>query len=170
MAYHAQWAGRRLPTDTKIRVIQKDAEMQITAIPGHTETAHERTLLQDVMRWIAVLPAALGAFVGVQIAIIVISLVQSGFNEGPDYWAQFANSVAGTYFLVWAGAKTAPRHRYVTALALAVLYGIFTGAVFTLAIERGLYQSAYRWWDILCYVAGIISAIVACVHIRFESP
>ena len=143
--------------------------MQIAATPSHSATAQNRILIQDVLRWIAVLPAALGAYIGVQVAIVVARSFQTGFNENPDYWSQFLTSIAGPYCLVWAGAMTAPRHRNVTAITLAILYGIFTGVVMTLVIERGMNQSTYRWWDIVCYAAGIIATIVACVHFRAKS-
>src|SRR5262245_20806274 len=93
------------------------------------------------LRWIAVLPCALGSFLVVQIAVAVAH----GFLElvgglSPivsmmgDYFPQLCNSAAGPYALVWAGSRVAPTHKAVTAATLAVMVAIMAAAGLILAV------------------------------------
>jgi len=68
---------------------------------------------------------------------------------------------------VWIGTKVAPRHRFATAVILAVIYGVLSTAILTLAFERG-FPTASRWWDIICIVVGVVATIIACFQIRSE--
>jgi hypothetical protein len=121
----------------------------------------------DWLRWAAVLPAAIASYLGIQFVIALFRGLEDGFAERPDYKSQFICSIIGPYFLVWAGAKTAPRFRFVTALALTVLYAIANGSLATLAVMRG-YQSGPLWWLIINGVVGIVATIVACLQMRKE--
>jgi len=147
----------------------------MTTNPNTSENQHP---VLDWLRWLAVLPAAVGAYFASQVVTGLLTEVGyffyagRGFEDGwldrPDYKSQFLCSIIGPYCLVWAGAKTAPRYRFVTALTLAVLHAVGNGSVVTLAIVRGMYQSASLWWLILSCVVGIISSIGACIQMRKE--
>ncbi len=122
------------------------------------------------LRWLAVLPAAVGAYLGVQLAISFCRGLEDGFSHNPDYWCQFINSVAGPYCLVLAGAKTAPRHQFITSLVLAIVYATLIVAVVTLFLVQvqNAYQSTAFWWLLICETAGIIAAIGVCLQLRDE--
>jgi uncharacterized membrane protein HdeD (DUF308 family) len=134
----------------------------------NTETVQSRTSLREWLRWIAVLPAALGAYIGIQLVVGLVRSLETGVDDRPDYWSQFISGIAGPYCLVLAGAKTAPRYRFVTALTLTVLHGFVNGSLVTLAIVLAWRQSASLWWLILCCAVGIIASIVACIQMRRE--
>jgi uncharacterized membrane protein HdeD (DUF308 family) len=131
-------------------------------------TAENQNPVWEWLRWLAVLPAAIGAYFAVQIAVGIAMGFVNGFDDRPDYQSQFISSIVGPYFLVLAGAKTAPTFRFVTALTLTVLHATFNGSLVTLAIVQDLRQSFSLWWLILCGVVGIIASIVACVQMRKE--
>jgi uncharacterized membrane protein HdeD (DUF308 family) len=129
-------------------------------------TAENHYSVWKWLRWLAVLPAAIGAYFAVQIAVGIAMVFVNGLDDRPDYQSQFIASIVGPYFLVLAGAKTAPTFRFVTALALTVLHAVFNGSVATLVIGQGMRQSFSLWWLILTGVVGIIASIVACIQIR----
>ena len=138
------------------------------ATPDRIGFVQNRNVLLEGLRWVAVLPAGLGAYFGIQIVVGLFRSLDSGFDDRPDYWSQFISSIAGPYCLVLAGAKTAPRYRFVTALTLTVLHGFVNGSLVTLAIVLAWRQSASLWWLILCCAVGIIASIVACIQMRRE--
>ncbi len=132
------------------------------------ETSENQNSVWDWLRWVAVLPAAIGAYFGVQIAVGLVMVFENGLDDSPDYKSQFICSIVGPYFLVLAGSKTAPKFRFVTALTLTVLHAIYSGALVTLLMVRGVSQSVSPWWLILSGVIGIIASIVACIQMRKE--
>jgi hypothetical protein len=72
--------------------------------------------LVTTLRWIAVLPAAVGAALGIQFLVILATTALS------DWQVQLINSVAFGPAFVAGGAAMAPRHHYMTSLVLAVLF------------------------------------------------
>lgn len=127
-----------------------------------------QTTLVEVFRWIAVIPAAAGAYIGIQLFFAVVSLFRDGVTEGDDYWTQFINSIAGPYCFVIAGSKTAPKHKAVTAISLAVVFGVINGVVATLAAVRGGAQTGRFWWVIATTIVGIAASIAASVQVYRE--
>jgi hypothetical protein len=124
----------------------------------------EDSIMKYWLRWLAILPAATAAYLGIQILIAIGRTVDVGFADSPDYWCQFTNSIAGPYCFVWAGAKTAPGHRHITALVLAVIHGVVSGFLLGLLIVVGSSGSTSLWWDILSYAVGIVTTIVVCIE------
>lgn len=136
------------------------------------DIARPRPIASDTvrnwLRWVAVLPAAIGAYIAVQIAVGVVMVFENGLDDGPDYKSQLICSIVGPYFLVLAGAKTAPRFRLVTALTLTVLHAAFSCCLIMLVIMSGRSQAASLWWLILSSVIGITASIIACIQMRKE--
>jgi uncharacterized membrane protein HdeD (DUF308 family) len=89
------------------------------------------------------------------------------FSLAENWWCQFVNSIAGPYCLVWAGVKVAPKHAFIVAVVLTVLFAIANGVVLTMVIITGRYSDTL-WWLIISSVLGIIATIYACVHFHQE--
>lgn len=136
------------------------------AMNSESHTSRPQRPVTDWLRWLAVLPAALGAYFGIQLVIGLARGLEDGFADRPDYKSQLICSILGPYFLVWVGAKTAPRFRFVTALTLTVLHAIAAGSLVTIGIVQGLLQSGALWWLIICSVVGFVGTIVLCVQMR----
>lgn len=120
----------------------------------------------ECLRWIGVLPAAIGAYAGIQILVGLSSCLRVGMDV--DYWSQFLCSAAGPYCLVWAGAKTAPRFRFVTALTLAIVHAVACGSIITLAMCLANSNSTSLWWALVCGAAGIVATMAACIPFRHD--
>ncbi len=125
--------------------------------------------LPDWLRWALVLPAAAGAWVGVQIFIMMVGNVfyAMGLWNIPSWFVKIAAIVAAPYGFVWLGAQTAPRHSFIVAIILTVVHAIFASAIFVLAIGvEGI--GAPLWWIITGYAVGIAVTIVACLQFRWK--
>ena len=118
------------------------------------------------LRWVLILPAALVSYVGIQILVGLSSENLPLPDKFQDWYSQAANSVAGAWAFIYAGALTAPRGRqFPTGVALAVLFGVVTGSVLTLAASaREL--SHPLWWIALTALASLVTCIAACVQLR----
>lgn len=83
--------------------------------------------MKSWVKWILVLPAAIGAYVGVQIVVAV-----SGEITG--LWTlltQFIGALVCPIAFVEAGAITAPAYRHITSICLTIVLAIYSTAVVT---------------------------------------
>ena len=130
--------------------------------------------MPDWLRWVLVLPASLGAYLGVQVLVGLLSelidlpwVIPSGWEDVYQDWvSQGLNSVVGPIALIYAGVRTSPRgDRFHTSVALAVLYGVISGglAVYSLFLPPLSYP---RWWLLTTTAAGIITVIAVCIQIQ----
>ena len=130
-----------------------------------------KVMLPQWLRWILVLPAAIGAYAGIQIVVIVGNTFCPGPQVFIQYFCQFVNSVAAPYCFVLAGARTAPRYRLVAAIALVVVLAVLYGSVTTLAVVQGrmgVYDQLHSdplWWVITSSIIGIVASGAACLHV-----
>jgi hypothetical protein len=124
--------------------------------------------MNHTLRWIAVLPAAIGAYLGIQV-VVAIGNSFSGYPESLiNVWCQLINSIAGPYCFVLAGAKTAPFHRFITAVVLTMLYSLANGVLLTLVLTSQRQFSTPLWWFVTSLIIGLVAAIVACVQLQAE--
>lgn len=115
--------------------------------------------LPNWLRWVLVVPAAIGAYCGIQIVVAIGNSLTPIPEVFLNIFCQFVNSVAGPYCLVWAGAKTAPSNNFVVAIVLTVIHAILNGVVVTLGIVSGAYSAGYIAWLILSCILGITATI-----------
>ena len=108
------------------------------------------------VRWILVLPAAVAAYLGVQLAIIVIGGISSFLNGGgwPNWLYQLVNSAAGPYASVAVAAAIAPHGKFPTA----VVVGLLNAALGLLLIVQAFSQSGAESdaWLLLAF-AGVLA-------------
>jgi Kef-type K+ transport system membrane component KefB len=126
-------------------------------------TGIKRTLL-----WIAVLPAAVGAYAGVALLTVIARHLNGDF----EWVAELSSSIFSPIAFVYAGAKTAPAHRGTTAIALTVLHAMILAAMFGF-IAYGLFVLKFQfkdpvWWSTMRAIIGVVVTICACVAIGRE--
>jgi hypothetical protein len=117
--------------------------------------------MNPVLRWILVLPAAVGAYFLVQIANGFVTWMLPGFFNWP---IQLFNSWAGPIALVVIAAKVAPAHKFIVAVAITITHAIILAILVTLeCLSPNV--SIPGWWLIVCALAGVAGTLVACVGI-----
>lgn len=136
-----------------------------------------KTLLNRLFRWIAVLPGALLAVFAVMFPIHWVVMLQ--YRNTSDYSANelaailspqtlelFAHAFFTPFILIAVGARIAPKFKFATGIALAVLGGIFYGWIATVIvgqIQQGIYTPA-RWLrlgiTVLLCVTGLVVGLI----------
>src|SRR5712691_9795047 len=113
-----------------------------------------------VLRWAAVLPTAVGAYVLSGLLFYMIG------GARPDAIMTLTNYCVSPIVFVYCGTRVAPSHRFGAAIALTILLAISVTALFTWsATARGyddwLQTSKALTWAIL----GVISALATSFFI-----
>ena len=121
---------------------------------------HENSAANEILRWIAFIPAALACAI---VAPIIIALLNA---MAPSFWQNtigelIKSAVSGVAF-VYVGAITAPRARFPTSVFLVVLYGILNGWI----MGRG----GLTPWLTTNIIVGILAALGTCAYIKQEFP
>lgn len=112
-----------------------------------------------ILRWIAVIPAAVAAAFGVTLLGYLFSDVDPNYNP---LIGLFSSAV-----FVAAGAYTAPSGRKAVATVLATIKSILPIIGITLAIITSS-VAEYKWYEWLNIVAIIVGAIAAAIYIWKE--
>jgi hypothetical protein len=131
--------------------------------------AHESKVL-DCLRWLAVLPAAIGAFGAMHLVIIVggtLGAEMEGRSPMPDWVFQIVNSIIPPVCFVWAGMKVAPKYRRIVALVLTAAFCIVAAGLLTYGILTD-YPRYPIWWFIVTGVVSIVSATVSCIFFQMK--
>ncbi len=98
-------------------------------------------------------------------ALVATAIIAALNMIGPESWQATAgeiqkSAVSGMVF-VFAGAFIAPTARMVTAIALTVIFGVFTGFV------AG--RLVFTPWITINLISGMSAAILACVAIKIKT-
>lgn len=125
-----------------------------------------------ILRWIAVLPAAVAGSLLGYIAVKLLSMLLNGHTRyligdgmlsgGALSWQSlvsfiFANAAFGFVF-VYAGVYTAPAYKKITSIVLTVVLAILIGVSFMLSLIAG------PWLEVaIASLIVLASAIAACV-------
>lgn len=126
--------------------------------------------LPQPVRWILVLPAAIVAYIAVQVLIIVLGAISGFLNEGgwPNWLYQLVNSAAGPYASVAAAAWIAPRAKFPTSVVIGVLNVLLALALILEALSKAAEQSDTWLLLALAGVLGVASSGFACYQVRLE--
>gem|GEM_PF-2559040 len=137
-------------------------------IPFAELTSKEKAI--EILRWIAVLPAAILGGAAAHILAIVFNspgCTRGMVNPGVYVWDRFfvvlMSNVAMGAATVIAGAKTAPRFRQAIGIVLAVMWVFYSGMVFTILLYRPTH-----FWDYMAVVVGAIAAAGGAIYIHTE--
>lgn len=142
------------------------------------DTGHAKMTRRNyILRWAAVVP---GALLSVFIAMFPIHwVVMLQYMDTPDYDAsdleallnpQTLESLANAFFtpfiVIAVGSRIAPKFKFFTGIALAVLLGVVYGWAATVVvgeIQQGLYTPA-RWLrlgiTVLLCIAGLAGGLL----------
>jgi len=130
--------------------------------------------IKIILRWIAVLPAALAAYYGIVLFTILGDLFD-GFK-----WLDFVWKLQCVVFaplaFVCVGARIAPAHRLATAITLAVIHAMVFAAWFGLtvfcafALKMTFTEPVSVWWSAIEIVIAVAVTIGACVGIARRQP
>jgi hypothetical protein len=105
------------------------------------------------------LPAAFGAFM----VIDVVGAFLNSVAGAPDWWSWTMGTGVSSYAFVAAGAYTAPRHRLLIAIALAVVFGMMSVFALIFQIAHGPPEHSRLFIQTLI---GIIVSIFAAAAFR----
>jgi hypothetical protein len=117
------------------------------------------------LRWLLVLPAALGAYIVLQALFVLLSLllaVPEALNRGVS---QLIADIFCPYYFVYIGSKVAPAFRLHVAVLLTVVLSVLYGMLLLYGVLRG--DISYPlWWLTLSLVLGLGSCVFAVVRIQ----
>lgn len=134
--------------------------MSYESSPTHSET--RPSAFVPMFRWVAVLPAGIGAWIGIQLLIALANAMVT--PRWSDWWLQLINSAASSYALVYTGAVTAPKHNFIVGIVLAILYSIFMVVIITAGFF--IKTSDPLWWLVLSGIISLVASIVAVVKLH----
>src|SRR6266545_852075 len=114
----------------------------------------------NALRWLAVLPAALGGAIAVDLGLVLVNLILTAKGDpGNPRWVQFVGSLFFGYFFVKIGTKVAPSHRRAVAITLCVLFLVLGLGIVAMSLATP--TSDPFAWIVLCIVTGILSSCFA---------
>ncbi|MDA2916359.1 hypothetical protein MYX64_05885 [Nitrospinae bacterium AH_259_B05_G02_I21] len=126
----------------------------------------------DWLRWVLVLPLAVGAWIGSQAIIMILG---NFFSQGLGLWnlgiwvVTVGAAVAAPYGFVWVGALAAPRYSFRVAVILTAIHAL--GAMTILVMVLGTkHLNAPVWWVITGNGVGILATLGACAQFREKRP
>jgi hypothetical protein len=143
--------------------------------------------MKPVLRWILVLPTAVGAYIGIYVAIIILLILSctcvppeaTAFTVNEHSWKEWVFALVlgkapwilqillagiAAFFFVWVGAEVAPNHKASVAVVLAL---ILVGLVAAMDIASHRYSIGIRILDI---IVAIIACGFACVKQIQKAP
>lgn len=121
------------------------------------------------LRWVAVLPAAVGAYLLANVIVILavdVFGMESILMLGPEMDIFVLNGILCPFCFVWFGAKTAPRFRPTTAIVLFVFHSIFSGVILFFVVTMGSLGGPPLWKFVVSDILGLIASFCACLAIR----
>ena len=125
---------------------------------------------KTVLRWIAVLPAALGAYAGVALLTVTSQYI---FQDSEIY-GDFISAILAPAAFVIVGANVAPQHKLITAISLTVLHAMLLASLFGF-IAYGVFMMQIKlthpiWWDATRAIISIVTTIAVCLEVARENP
>jgi len=121
--------------------------------------------VQPWLKWVLVLPAAIGAGVGVQLIVVLNALAaRQWFDTDLSYVGQFASALLCPAAFVSAGSSVAAAYRHITSICLTIFVAILQTAIVTWAIIENRETTSGLAWLIICAIAGIVACVRECLR------
>jgi hypothetical protein len=122
----------------------------------------------NTLRWIAVLPAAIGSYAGIILLTVFFVILYSDHTDtGHDaFGIELIVAIFAPIATIYAAATTAPRNKFAVAVSIAVLNALFVVAI-CICLFLGIIPSQSHWpvpfWKhVLAAICSIIPTIFAC--------
>ena len=102
----------------------------------------------------------------------MLTVLLRHFNGDFEFVGQLSSAILSPAAFVYAGTKTAPRHRLTIAISLTVLHAMLLAAMFGF-IAYGLFvlKTKFKdpvWWDATRAAVGVVVTVATCVLISRE--
>ena len=124
-----------------------------------------KTQIVQALRWIAVLPGAIVAFLIAQVAVIVGSF----FMPLPDFLAQLWSAWVCPIAFILAGVYIAPKFKFVVALILtALMTGMIFVTIFIVLSSGHVPGNANKWLFLFTCIAGLVAPIWVCAKLHHD--
>lgn len=130
-----------------------DAQRESIPLRDRIYTEAKATPRSVWWRWIAVVPAAIIAAVLMSLPIHWLAVICDSLSWGllsAEAVENLSMAFAMPFFMIYAGAWTAPKLRGETSVALAIIVALILGGVYVLAFTGG---SLFRGWSSLYFGA-----------------
>lgn len=146
---------------------EEQADNLPTAEPERAEASDssqysKRSVIVTMLRWVAVLPAALAAYFAIQLLIILGDAIMA--ERHAEWFLQLVNSFASAYAFVFAGAHTAPRYQFTVGIVLAIIFAAFLIAL--LSLGYFIKTTDPFWWLALAGVISLAGVVAAISQLR----
>jgi hypothetical protein len=119
------------------------------------------TRLKQILRWVAVLPAALLAFIAVAFAIHWMALWASA-----ETLERFGDAFFAPFTLIYVGTHVAPRFKFIVGIVLTLLNAYISALIVSLLYPAAPHGRTIEdsWFRItllfVLWVAAVMSALV----------
>lgn len=122
----------------------------------------------NILRWAAVLPAAIGAYLGIILmALLIDTSDPDQLDSAPDvFLIEISVATIAPIASIYSAATTAPRYKFAVAAFLAVLNGLMVSAICACLFYGVVpYQSKWPvpfWKHLIAAISSIVLTIFAC--------
>ena len=123
------------------------------------------------LRWILFLPLATVGYFVTQVIVGFSSFLVGSIIPvlGNDIASQFISSILGPICFVLVGTKIAPKHSFIVAICLTVVYATLSITVISTVILANVNTTNPLWWVIVTGLVGIAATIACCLFLRNQS-
>ena len=126
----------------------------------------QKSKITLIFRWLAVLPAAIGAWTGIVLLINFIRYLPSIYRP-PDFILDIFRVAYPLYFFIYVGAMTAPTSQVIVAIFLATVSFIpCITSIFIVILGHPQIITNSPWLVMFQSLSGIIASIVAVLKLK----
>ena len=127
--------------------------------------------MKTVLRWVAVLPAAIGCYflasAGVGLFNFVMGLIyDSAWSHG---MLGFVQMIASGVAYIWFGSMVAPTHRFITGIVLATIYTmicLFLIGYFFAVTPANRIETWANLWILISFLASIAACYLTMPAVK----
>ena len=123
--------------------------------------------MKDTLRWVLVLPAAVGAYLGgFLVSFLVLLWIGSGWFNAGIWITAITNAAVCPVCFMLAGTATAPRFKLQTGIVLAIIHAVAISVL--TAIQPFTREPQSVWWNILVAAIGVCATVAVVFRFRFD--
>lgn len=117
--------------------------------------------MKPALRWIAVLPAAIGSYLLMALTLMYLGL---WFQTSYGLWVlSIGSAIACPWNFIAVGWMVAPKFKTQTAIVLVTIHAVVVSVTMTLGAVHPS-PSLPEWWNIAHGLIGIVATVVVAVR------